>query len=1012
MGLSIFTIPDFIEKLCGRLKGQGSIPTSEQKTISNANKRFHRLISRGDRHVLNGELPNVQLKDYEKVQKMGAKMREDGSLYVPEGVNREPFRMYSPMVAEDLDDEHSTYKVTSDGLPWENFVTPTDTTQGGDSTATSIVYGMVPVLAALTIVLLALPGPWALLACLPAALVIPHLIALYQGESITEAVKSGFVGFILPVLLSLNVVSTVKTGKAVAALDEAQLVSTTQGFKLADVVAGLTNFATGQWGLVGNISMALGLFIVGSGFVMLIGSLVNAGNDSKVGGAVQGGKAWVWAYAKLCLALGLVLSLPPVMAPWVILLFASAYAMRYTEQNFQARGWVLDQQNKRIGGVMQDHSYQRDMEDRQFQRMNVENDKSPDIVIAISTGYLARKGYNFSPDQNKFMVMSINDMCTHMLNLGRTGIGKTTNFARLIALQIALAAMNGYRVGLFVLCGKGTLPGEVRNALDWNIKPGMAVGLIEGLKAMDLADAINSMVASSSDKDKMWSQGADNFVVNTCLIFEALCEHEKTVYKKAVSELTKIDAMLPNLEFIVKQLNSNPDTKKTEQHHKAVRELQDTRNRREFYAKEVSRPREWQWSYDHFVKTKTMLNDIVVPKGGEKGEIGPEIKRWFNFLGVNVQGESRSPIAIHPKIQVEGSALQKAVGYIAEIWAPYAHEQRQSFLLNVDQRINPLYQSEQLVDENGTPWTALTSGVDITGVMRGERIGIDLPEALYKSAGTAVQILLKQRVYAKLRSRVEATDWHKEMPDETVFIQLMDECQLLVSKQEKDLLPIIRSLGMGAVYLTQNVEGLMQCFQTREELDAFLDCFQSVTCSMASKASYEWVAGKVGHGSIVQYEPTGRGFDYKASTNAFKRSTLNVDDHPQRAFLRKLKRFGMGKVVSQDMLVSDYGHRWDQKMQALQGTNVGESAGSKMRSAIIVGGAGSAKDGEIVSAVELERELNTSGGTRALVYLNRGNVRRVDFAKTIPVTPGKVDKYMERFKAERLEPENFQNELA
>ncbi|HFT6958946.1 TPA: hypothetical protein ACGRP4_001379 [Stenotrophomonas maltophilia] len=1007
MGLNIFTIPDVLDKLSGKIKNAGAVLTSEQKTVRNANKRFLRLIGRGDRYVLNGELPNVRSSDVEKVLKMGAQRRDDGTLYVPEGVDLEPFRMYSPMIAEDLDDEHSSYKVTADGLPWENFVTTNDLTQGADSTATSIVYGMIPVLAALTIVLAALPSFWALLAVIPAALVVPHIIALHQGEDVNEAIKMGFIGFIAPVLFSLYAIFVVKTGVSVAALDQA---SGNGGYSMS-ILQTLTNFSASPFGILLKIGGAIAFFLSTVWVVFIFGTIVNWGDDSNLGGAVQGGKAWAWGWAKLCAGFGIVMCLPPVMAPWVILLFASAYAMRYTELNFRARGWALDQQNKVVGGVMQDHSFKTTREDRHMQAVNVEKDKSPTIVIAISSGYLASKRYDFSPDPGKKMVVSINDLCTHMLCLGRTGIGKTTNFARLVALQIALCSMEGYRVGLFVLCGKGTLPGELSNVLEWNIKPGMAVGLIEGLSAKELAKAINSMVASSDDKNKIWSHGADNHVLNACIIFEALCQHEETVYKKAVQELTKIDMMIPNLEFNVKQLNSNPATKGSENHLNAVKELQKTRDRLAFYKTEVQRPRQWRWCFDDAVAALILLDDIIVTQASAQGTMGPEMQKWFNFLGVNVAGVDRSPIAIHPELTRQGSSLQKAVTYVAKTWVTMPFEQRQSYRINVNQRIDPLIQSTGLVDENGTPWTALTTGVDITAVMRGARIGIDLPESLHEGAGTAVQILLKQRVYAKLKQRVKVTDWRKEMPEETVFIQIIDECQLLVSQEEIKLLPIARSFGMGAVYLTQNVEGLMSCFETEAGMEGFLDQFQSITCSQASEATYEFVMRKVGHGTLIQYNPSGRGLDFKASTSTYKRSTLNVDDHPQRAFMRKLKRWGFAKVVSQDMFRNDIGHRWDQKWSALRGTNVQEGS-SSIRSAMMVHGSGAMQDGPIVTLVEMGRELNTSGGARALVYLNRGNIRRVDFAKTIPVTPGKVDEYMRKFKEDQLEQELFETEAA
>ena len=203
---------------------------------------------------------------------------------------------------------------------------------------------------------------------------------------------------------------------------------------------------------------------------------------------------------------------------------------------------------------------------------------------------------------------------------------------------------------------------------------------------------------------------------------------------------------------------------------------------------------------------------------------------------------------------------------------------------------------------------------------------------------------------------------------------------------------------------------MMRCFDTREELEAFLDQFQSLICSMASEATYEFVIRKLGQANLIQYKPTGPGIDYQGAATAFKRSPLNMEDHPQRAFMGRLKRWGMNKVVSADMFYSDHGRRWDKKWSDLSGTNIKNSA--HIRSAILAGGAGEMQEGPVVTLAEMGQELNTSGGTRALVYLNRGNIRRVDFARTIPVTPEKVDEYMARFKEEAAMIEELNVEAA
>jgi hypothetical protein len=115
------------------------------------------------------------------------------------------------------------------------------------------------------------------------------------------------------------------------------------------------------------------------------------------------------------------------------------------------------------------------------------------------------------------------------------------------------------------------------------------------------------------------------------------------------------------------------------------------------------------------------------------------------------------------------------------------------------------------------------SGVDLTGVLKGKRIGILAPAHRYGEAGPVVMALLKARIFAAIRDRADRGMAEVETP----VVLLMDEAQEVTTKQDALILGIARSLNLAIVASTQTVERIEARLGPMEAAQ-FLTLFGSV----------------------------------------------------------------------------------------------------------------------------------------------------------------------------------------
>ena len=164
---------------------------------------------------------------------------------------------------------------------------------------------------------------------------------------------------------------------------------------------------------------------------------------------------------------------------------------------------------------------------------------------------------------------------------------------------------------------------------------------------------------------------------------------------------------------------------------------------------------------------------------------------------------------------------------------------RNSILQNANVWLGTLVNSSALAK-----WADCDTGVAIEDVLYGEKIGLLLPEFKFGRAGAVISNLAKRRFYEAVKLRGEA--WKNG--DGTRALLVVDECQALMTDGEAEILPIARSLGLSALFATQNVDGLQIALKDKPALlEQILGQFRSVVgLAVNTDATCAFLAARMG----------------------------------------------------------------------------------------------------------------------------------------------------------------------
>ncbi|MDP2794056.1 MAG: type IV secretion system DNA-binding domain-containing protein [Sulfurisoma sp.] len=151
------------------------------------------------------------------------------------------------------------------------------------------------------------------------------------------------------------------------------------------------------------------------------------------------------------------------------------------------------------------------------------------------------------------------------------------------------------------------------------------------------------------------------------------------------------------------------------------------------------------------------------------------------------------------------------------------------------------------------PWADAETGADPRDVLKGARMGLDVPEYRFGRAGQIVSQLVRAQVYkaAKLRGS-KWPEGHRQVA------VLIDEAALAIPSltspsSEAAILPIARSLGLAFVCMSQNIEQFSAKFEASGAA-AFLDQFRSLVAFNSSPETINYLRRRAGLALVVKQE--------------------------------------------------------------------------------------------------------------------------------------------------------------
>jgi hypothetical protein len=144
------------------------------------------------------------------------------------------------------------------------------------------------------------------------------------------------------------------------------------------------------------------------------------------------------------------------------------------------------------------------------------------VELGETTGVFAGRGDFFGASAKLPFRLSLRDLQMHMLVLGGTGSGKTSGVLRPLARQ--LAGDDG--VGLVIMDGKGSLPGELAHLPGMRVvdprQSGTEVSLVSGVEPSVIVDTIREILAPSQGGDnQFWIDSAASVLRRAAIIAQA-----------------------------------------------------------------------------------------------------------------------------------------------------------------------------------------------------------------------------------------------------------------------------------------------------------------------------------------------------------------------------------------------------------------------------------------------------------------------------------------------------------
>lgn len=899
----------------------------------------------------------VKPSDHAELARLGATER-NGKWYMPETISDEGrwvFVNWFARATPDLATNSLDTAFTVDGRSTNGYQEPSDIYEGSDSSATGIVMGVLAVLPAAMFVVYQIPlfGPWLALG-LGLPLMALHAYTLYQAEDALTLFK------VLALSLGLPLAGGAFTGSQF----------TPQGAVLP-----------------------IGVLAVLAFLLALMGSGATSGKTetplvTKFNRFLHAlGVVFILVAVNFALAL-----LPPSLGMFKSLglfLPACAYPFYYMKSNERTRtATLLLQSLYKAGPTHGGGSDTGKLAPARLEQIReAARDTSSLIPLATAQGVTGKMDLPSAPDEGQVMALSLSDFSTHLMVWGNSGKGKTSSLLRPVALRMKLLPE---RIGAILSDGKGAMVEDMRDFLDIVIEPGTKFAPFQGMDPDTVAEAFNEATDDGIKGEAIWTDGADNFHLFALTILHALVGHEKVGKQDEELQLASFER---RIDYLLCQEEENRrlklDNRLVEEQLRSVQTAVDSS--KAF----IASTRQFKWTPACYSTIANILATPQIMRGG-LGRPNQDALDLFQFLGarpMELPGQEPAdfeiekqkyaerallrPVTIHPAFLEQGRVLGRAVDYFVRTWPNTDEKQRSSFLINVNRDILSFLKSDKLrggiidgVDHGDTAWADTEEGVDVLRTLDGEWLGINLPATQFKKSGKIIAKLVKSKVFKaiKIRNEKYGVDWAKAT-GQCAVMDMVDECQFMVSPLEADLTSMARSMGLFFVYATQKIEGLVKLMKSEDAVINFLEDFGSHIAFSTSAATYKYLQERVGEAKkLMVHAPQQAIMDVKRAIQTQENTIYHDPNHAGAKMLRDLDRRGGARM---QVVVEG--------MTPYRGlTRRVPLSEQRDQTYIPVHMGGTLEVGPILETWQMTDKLSVRGSV--LVMLNRAGHARIDFA--------------------------------
>jgi len=521
-------------------------------------------------------------------------------------------------------------------------------------------------------------------------------------------------------------------------------------------------------------------------------------------------------------------------------LVACALPLGFTFMRFMARNLALMHQGNLATIASHAPLANAHIDARIQQAERAKADATTLIPLGTARGIFTAKGDPYAPDEGLPFVVSVGDLDVHMFVSGSTGTGKTTAVLKpLAAHYLGWSSTASREQAVKSVDGKNNsvtpvLPNKAAGGMVILDGKGALAGDFKGLRDYLLIEPGQSQLGLLEGLDP-----TDVVLAFTTVNQPKSGNTSNIFFTTAAAEMLRHFAVFLRalVDFEIGQYGrDNPK-------------------------------RAWRWT----------LHDLHSIGINAQSKIPEIVKDWDACITKIEKG--------HPEAAKMG-LLSDAIEYLTVTLPGTAAEERSGVWSTLQGWITPAMSNEQLL-----PWAHVEFGVSLDRVFRGGVIGINTPRFVYGPGGTLVQALVKQRLFVHIRRRSKY-DW--KAAGETPVLFLVDEAQEIVGAEDREMLPVARSLGAICVYATQNVENLINRLGGPDEARGFLDCFRNKISFASSHQTGQWLQHDLGQTMSLLPQTSGGHIAYTQNARAVAEGPMNDPNHEGVRLSRWLGRQGAG----------------------------------------------------------------------------------------------------------------------